>query len=1154
MGTGRDDFSTDTIRRAAERVGYRCSYPDCRNATVGASMESARKVSNIGVAAHICAAAKGGPRYDESMTPEERKGIDNCIWLCQTHAKLIDTDERTYTAELLHKWKDDAERDAAKALANGDYLAEYYKSNGDNLDVLEQLFNGMIRDGKYEQLNTLLCQYKTSLSERYEEFVLRYRIIYEAYCFRKKLPEDLKSYCNLPCHEGVNSLVELFLSLQMIDELKTVVVYCDAEDLKEYATLAISNKLIEKLFIPLDSSKTALIQTEFNDVLLKYTTNFIFTNKIIGAVDSSGNKISLYNEEFYYKVISTVFNLTYAEFYEGTNFSSIVTSQNFAFIRDSIDSIKCLDSLLQEPIWEQLLLFLTRDYELFHFYYLQCPALLKNANSIRRASYICQINTDLYGIDKKALLQFSEESTDYSVLLMYLGQIEKDAAICFLNDHGYLFEKDSAFIKLRINLDNTLCDLPNFLEKYKEIYASDFSFHCILAQFACTVEEKNNEIEWLKKNRAGLKISNVLDYVRILKDNYRWEDLVDLLDFNLPNDCLFYVAGYLTESKDNKFIKISKKIYEELLSKGWKRQGLYFNLGIIQQYLGHIEEAKIYFQSEYDCFKTSDALLNLIQLRYETKDYHTDEYVEDLKAQINAQTQNLIGAIYLKNRDYVEAKKYFLRSLLINGKNNLSINGLFHTIPYLTQTTPSVVGADTIVILESNESKLQIAIHPAALLIGIPSPSTFADCTHYSVEDPHISNLLFCRCGDVVPYNEGNYTVNSISSVDNIVLAFVSKSIFWDERTLKFNSSSAEEMVEQITPILKSSFEDMNSRILEYNQQEIRFPLTVLSGIIGKGMLVACKFLMFGNDASIRNNLSTVQSLKAQKIFVLSYDAIVALAHMETDSSTLKNLHIICSQQVKNQLLSDIDEELASLSDDRKQASMYYADGKISFIEQTPIAKRNRYAFLVQLKSFVNQIPTADQAFDFSSNTEALKDELDTLFVAQRMYCEGGTLGVVRNTPNAVLVTDDQFLYAIANTEKIENVGLIGLLSNLLTGWDALLNASKKLKLINFTNYLPISLYRQMVDQLLASDSDITVASIEIQKWLISDTDDRPTEKHENIIIALFREVYSQHLEYLNPDNILGKLAVGAWERRNPGFIQAFISNTLGEIGEIVIE
>ena len=31
------------------------------------------KIINIGVAAHICAAAPGGPRYDSAMTEEERK-------------------------------------------------------------------------------------------------------------------------------------------------------------------------------------------------------------------------------------------------------------------------------------------------------------------------------------------------------------------------------------------------------------------------------------------------------------------------------------------------------------------------------------------------------------------------------------------------------------------------------------------------------------------------------------------------------------------------------------------------------------------------------------------------------------------------------------------------------------------------------------------------------------------------------------------------------------------------------------------------------------------------------------------------------------------------------------------------------------------------
>jgi hypothetical protein len=70
-------------------------------------------VTNIGVAAHISAASPGGARYDEMLTPEMRSDVGNGIWLCQTHAKLIDDDELTYTAAVLRDWKDTAEHMAA---------------------------------------------------------------------------------------------------------------------------------------------------------------------------------------------------------------------------------------------------------------------------------------------------------------------------------------------------------------------------------------------------------------------------------------------------------------------------------------------------------------------------------------------------------------------------------------------------------------------------------------------------------------------------------------------------------------------------------------------------------------------------------------------------------------------------------------------------------------------------------------------------------------------------------------------------------------------------------------------------------------------------------------------------------------------------------
>jgi len=67
----RDDFSVLTRDRLAKRVGVRCSNPSCRKLTTGPRTESTH-IINIGVAAHITAAASGGPRFDSSLSSERR--------------------------------------------------------------------------------------------------------------------------------------------------------------------------------------------------------------------------------------------------------------------------------------------------------------------------------------------------------------------------------------------------------------------------------------------------------------------------------------------------------------------------------------------------------------------------------------------------------------------------------------------------------------------------------------------------------------------------------------------------------------------------------------------------------------------------------------------------------------------------------------------------------------------------------------------------------------------------------------------------------------------------------------------------------------------------------------------------------------------------
>jgi hypothetical protein len=93
----------------AERAAYICSKPDCRNNTIGPHSDPGRSLST-GIAAHICGAAPGGPRYDPNQTTEERINIANVVWLCAACSKLVDTDEKLYPAELLRQWRLDHEQ------------------------------------------------------------------------------------------------------------------------------------------------------------------------------------------------------------------------------------------------------------------------------------------------------------------------------------------------------------------------------------------------------------------------------------------------------------------------------------------------------------------------------------------------------------------------------------------------------------------------------------------------------------------------------------------------------------------------------------------------------------------------------------------------------------------------------------------------------------------------------------------------------------------------------------------------------------------------------------------------------------------------------------------------------------------------------------
>lgn len=113
----RDDFLKQTITEIAKGVGYRCSNPDCARPTVAANAAQTGIVV-IGVAAHICAASPGGPRYNAAQTGDARRSKENGIWLCQNCGRLIDADSKKFTVELLTGWKRAAQERAFRELVS----------------------------------------------------------------------------------------------------------------------------------------------------------------------------------------------------------------------------------------------------------------------------------------------------------------------------------------------------------------------------------------------------------------------------------------------------------------------------------------------------------------------------------------------------------------------------------------------------------------------------------------------------------------------------------------------------------------------------------------------------------------------------------------------------------------------------------------------------------------------------------------------------------------------------------------------------------------------------------------------------------------------------------------------------------------------------
>lgn len=127
MSNQARNITLNTTKKLYALSGNRCANPDCHR-------ELFKNGVQLGEIAHIKAASPNGPRYDASMTDDERRDYANLILLCGDCNKIIDGNPQKYPVELLYDWKRNHE-----SCYQGQYGEEQKK-------YLERINNCQLRD------------------------------------------------------------------------------------------------------------------------------------------------------------------------------------------------------------------------------------------------------------------------------------------------------------------------------------------------------------------------------------------------------------------------------------------------------------------------------------------------------------------------------------------------------------------------------------------------------------------------------------------------------------------------------------------------------------------------------------------------------------------------------------------------------------------------------------------------------------------------------------------------------------------------------------------------------------------------------------------------------------------------------------------------
>ena len=148
-----------------------------------------------GECCHIEAVSKGGARYNDTTTEDEKNSESNLVLMCSRHHTVIDSDCSTYTTDVLKQMKADHEQqfsgtkrelDEKMLFALEQSMAKYW----DRLQIIDNVESDLkIKIEKDASLESLLANI--------EEHFSNVKWLFDKMAqFDEKLPNDVRELCN----------------------------------------------------------------------------------------------------------------------------------------------------------------------------------------------------------------------------------------------------------------------------------------------------------------------------------------------------------------------------------------------------------------------------------------------------------------------------------------------------------------------------------------------------------------------------------------------------------------------------------------------------------------------------------------------------------------------------------------------------------------------------------------------------------------------------------------------------------------------------------------------------------------------------------------------------------------------------------------------